>query len=84
MPTCRGKTCGAEIKFIKMRMPPAKKLWQVVDPEPTHLGNIVIEADGLGVVLGKQDAIHYTGEKWMPHWKSCPDSKAFRLGQEKK
>lgn len=75
MATCKDEKCGAEIVFVTMRdtgrgMP--------CEPEPDDLGNIAVEADGMGVKLSRQDAIHYTGEKWMPHWRACPGAATFR------
>lgn len=75
MATCRDPNCRAEITFVKMRESGRPMPCEV---EPDALGNIVVEADGLGVKLSRQDAIHYTGEKWMPHWRACPGAAEFR------
>jgi hypothetical protein len=78
MGTCKGPNCGEEILWVSSR----KGKPVCLDPEPNPAGNVVLEpGDGDGpvaVVLANDEAGRYTGDKYMPHWKTCPDRDSFR------
>lgn len=81
MAYCKGPNCGAEIRWIESRKGGKVPL----DPEPNSAGNVVLETGDDGepraVVLPNDAAKRYTGEKWMPHWKTCPDRDMFKKGK---
>lgn len=88
MSTCKGPRCGAEIFWATTRRYVTEAGHHrggksvPLDPEPSSAGNIVLEpGDGdrqVAVVLANDEADHYIGDKYMPHWKTCPDSNSFR------
>ncbi len=79
MSICKGPRCGEEIRWVKGR----KGGSIPIDVEPNPEGNVLIEGDGLAVVLPKEAAARYTGEKFMVHWKTCPDAESFRHKKRK-
>ena len=68
--TCR--SCRARIRFV----PTVTDRLMPLDAEPNPDGNVEIH-DGHAVVL-EQPTIFDTGERWMPHWASCPDAEQWR------
>ena len=74
---CRGKNCGAPI--IWCRTARGKKM--PLDAEPSSAGSFVIEHadsnDPLARRLANYAASSYTGDKYTPHWETCPNSKDF-------
>ena len=72
--TCKGKNCGAEIVWVKGRN---GNRWPL-DPEPCGDGDVVIEGDEVATILSPEAAKNYFGEKYRPHWKSCPNHQDFR------
>lgn len=83
MPTCRGRTCRAEIIFAWTGQKPMP-----VDPEPHPDGNVRLvkvergvreswNAEVLGPLeleLARADGV----ELYMPHHATCPDVEDFR------
>jgi len=79
MPVCKGGSCGAPIIFVKTQTGADLP----IDEEPNPEGNVVLEADGKAQVLPPKEAERYTGEKYMPHWKTCPDREKFKARAKK-
>ena len=88
MAICKGPRCGAEILWVNSRKYVTEGGHHrggkgvPLDPEPNSAGNVVLEPgdDGkpVAVVLANDAAERYTGDKYMPHWKTCPDRDMFR------
>jgi hypothetical protein len=86
---CRGPNCGAEIRWVRSRKYVDSQTGKhkggkpvCLDAEPNPEGNVVVgpgdDGEPEAVVLSNEDAPLYKGEKWMPHWKTCPDRNDFR------
>ena len=70
MSTCR--SCRASIRWVTT----ANDRLMPLDAEPNPDGNVEIH-DGHAVVL-EQLTIFNTGERWMPHFATCPDAEQWR------
>lgn len=56
-----------------------------LDYEPSRDGVFVIEGDEkdpLAVRLASYAAASHAGDKYVPHWKTCPKSESFRNRNE--
>lgn len=55
-----------------------------LDAEPTSEGRFVLEGDEENPVthrLANYAASSYRGEKFTPHWETCPNADEFRKGK---
>lgn len=79
---CSGPTCAAIIRWAVTRE--GRRMPLNLDPDPA--GNVVIETNATGEVRARVLTGHELpalGEAWMPHWKTCPDSKEFKAAQHR-
>jgi hypothetical protein len=71
---CRG--CGAKVLWYRTK---ASRALIPLDAEPNPRGNVVIDAEGLAVVLGGglfDEAPE--GERYMPHHATCPQAPNYK------
>jgi len=67
--TCR--RCGASIRWVQTAR---TRSWMPLDAEPTRVGNVVLNRDGLAVVLNdhrRDEAVAAGREVWRAHFASC-------------
>lgn len=67
---CRG--CGAPVSWART----ARGKHMPLDPEPHPEGNVEVDAGVATVVDPAQKALF--GERYMPHWATCPRANDFR------
>lgn len=83
MPRCRGKDCGAEIRFVPTASSDGRK-FMAIDVNPDPNGNVWIEdADGQERAV----VVHRAGPPfgktlYMAHWKTCKNADDFRRGRD--
>jgi hypothetical protein len=70
------RKCGAEIVWLRTK---ASRALIPLNALPDKKGNVVIDAEGLAVVVGGglfDDTPE--GERYMPHHATCPSAPEFR------
>lgn len=68
------RSCGEPILWLEMRTTGRR---MPVDVEPRAAGTIVIEA-GMAIVLPPAERDRYTGDRYVPHWATCPHADQHR------
>jgi hypothetical protein len=70
----RCKGCNAWMKWYET----TAGARMCVDEHPHPDGNVVINDDGLAVVLKKGETPPEGVKRWMPHWATCPARQSFK------
>lgn len=73
MPEYSCKRCGAAIRWVQTAR---TRVWMPLDAEAMAVGNVVLDRDGLAVVLNdhrRDRAVEDGREVWRPHFASCPE-----------
>lgn len=66
------RTCSAEIRWVRM----ASGKTMPVDARPSVIGNIEIDAKGVGVVVPRANSDR---DRFVSHFTTCPDATKHRV-----
>lgn len=81
MGVCKGPTCGATIRFVRL-LPDLAGHPIEVKPTPDGTIGIITPADGgkmaVATVLSKARRATWKGDLYRTHFASCPDAAWFR------
>lgn len=70
--TCRGRKCGAPIRWVRT----AAGELMPLDAEPVAEGNVELLEDGTAIVHGQP--LLFATDLYLSHFATCPNAKEFR------